>query len=147
MARRMFSADIVGSDLFLDMPISSQCLYYHLGMYTDDDGFVNPKRVMRMIGVAENDLDILIAKGFVFRFKSGVVVIIHWRSNNLIRKDWYKETFYLEEKAQLRAIKGRYIFVNELTSPSLTENRIDKENSMQKPTLDEIRDQVARATQ
>jgi hypothetical protein len=29
--RRMFSAQIVNSDAFLDMPISSQALYFHFG--------------------------------------------------------------------------------------------------------------------
>lgn len=101
MARRMFSPAIVGSDAFLDMPVSSQVLYFHLGMYADDDGFVNPKRIMRMVGVGEDDLRVLIGKRFVLNFESGVVVIKHWKINNLVRKDWYKETQYAELKEQL----------------------------------------------
>lgn len=100
--RRMFSPDIVESDAFLDMPSSSQSLYFHLGMYADDDGFVNPKRIMRMIGANDDDLKVLIGKRFLLPFENGVVVIKHWRINNLVRKDWYKETQYIEQKKQLK---------------------------------------------
>lgn len=97
----MFSPDIVQSDAFLDMPVSSQALYFHLGMFADDDGFVNPKRIMRMVGVGEDDLKVLIGKRFVLPFENGVVVIKHWKINNLVRKDWYKETQYIELKERL----------------------------------------------
>lgn len=126
--RRMFSPDIVESDAFLDMPTSSQVLYFHLGMYADDDGFVNPKRIMRMVGVQDDDLKVLISKRFVLPFDNGVVVIKHWKINNLVRKDWYKETQYLEQK-KLLYIKdnGVYtdnpshkILVNENVPSSLT---------------------------
>jgi len=98
MARRMFSPDIVESDAFLDMPISCQALYFHLGMNADDDGFVNPKRIMRLIGVADDDLKVLLTKRFLLPFESGVVVIKHWLIHNLIRADLYKETLYKKEK-------------------------------------------------
>lgn len=101
MARRMFSEKIVGSDAFIEMPISSQALYFHLGMYADDDGFINPKKIVRMIGVQEDDLKVLIGKKFVLPFENGVLVIKHWKVNNLVRKDFYKETQYLEQKAKL----------------------------------------------
>lgn len=96
--RRMFSLKIVSSDAFLDMPSSSRELYFQLGMYADDDGFVNPKKVIRMIGASDDDLKILIGKRFVLQFQNGVVVIKHWLINNLVRKDFYQETVYVEEK-------------------------------------------------
>ena len=100
--RRMFSKKITDSDAFLDMPLSSQCLYFHLSMNADDDGFVNsPKSVMRKIGSKEDDLKLLIAKNFVIPFESGIVVIKHWRINNYLRADRYKETEYQEEKLSL----------------------------------------------
>lgn len=100
--RRMFSKKITDSDAFLDMPLSSQCLYFHLTMNADDDGFVNsPKSVMRKIGSKEDDLKLLIVKNFVIPFESGIVVIKHWRINNYLRSDRYKETEYQEEKGQL----------------------------------------------
>lgn len=118
MARRMFSPDIVESDAFLEMPTSSQALYFHLGMYADDDGFVNPKKIMRMMGAGDDDLKVLATKRFVLPFDNGVVVIKHWRINNLIRKDWYRETQYLEQKSQLKIKEnGAY---TELVNGSLT---------------------------
>src|SRR3990167_11099146 len=99
--RRMFSPAIVESDAFLDMPASSQALYFHLGMYADDDGFVNPQKIMRMMNASADDLRVIVTKRFVLPFENGVVVIKHWRINNLIRKDWHKETQYIEEKSRL----------------------------------------------
>ena len=100
--RRMFAKSIIDSDAFLDMPLSSQALYFHLGMRADDDGFVNsPKKIQRITGSSDDDLKLLIAKNFVIPFESGVVVLKHWKIHNYIQKDRYKETNYLEEKAQL----------------------------------------------
>jgi hypothetical protein len=99
--RRMFSQDIVSSDAFLDMPISSQVLYFHLAIRADDDGFVTPKMVMRLIGSGNDDLKVLISKRFLLPFESGVVVIKHWLIHNLIRADMYKETLYKKEKLSL----------------------------------------------
>lgn len=96
--RRMFTQKIVDSDFFLDLPLSSQCLYFHLNMRADDDGFINnPKRIQRMIGASEDDLKLLLAKRFVLGFDSGVIVIKHWRMHNLLRKDRYNPTQYQEE--------------------------------------------------
>lgn len=102
MARkRMFSPEIVGSDAFLDMPTSSQLLYFHLAMRADDDGFVTPKMVMRLIGSGDDDIKVLILKRFILPFESGVIVIKHWLIHNLIRSDLYKETLYKKEKETL----------------------------------------------
>ena len=100
--RRMFAKTIIDSDSFLDMPLSTQTLYFHLSMRADDDGFINnPKKIQRMVGCADDDLKLLIAKNFIIPFESGVVVIKHWKIHNYIRNDRYKETVYQEEKAQL----------------------------------------------
>lgn len=100
--KRMFTKKITESDAFLDMPLSTQCLYFHLNMNADDDGFVNnPKRIMRTIGASEDDLKILIAKSFILVFESGVIVIKHWRMHNTLRNDRYKPTDYTEEYALL----------------------------------------------
>lgn len=97
--KRMFSKQITNSDAFLDMPASSQLLYFHLNMEADDDGFVgNPKRISRTIGASDDDMKILLVKRFVLAFQNGVVVIKHWLLHNAVRKDMYKETQYLEEK-------------------------------------------------
>lgn len=98
----MFSKSIIDSDLFLDMPQSAQCLYFHLAMRADDDGFVNsPRKIQRMIGASEDDCRLLVAKQFLIPFETGVVVIRHWRIHNYIQKDRYKETMYQSEKSAL----------------------------------------------
>lgn len=100
--KRMFSKSIVDSDAFIDMPLSAQALYFHLGMRADDDGFVNsPRKIQKMISASEDDGRLLAAKGFIIPFDSGVVVIKHWKIHNTIKSDRYKPTAYLEEKARL----------------------------------------------
>ena len=111
MARkRMFDIEIVDTDLFLEMPQSTQNLYFHLGMRADDDGFVsNPKKIIRTIGANEDDLKILVTKKFIIPFESGVIVIRHWKINNYLRSDRYTETLYKDEKKQLiEDEKGTY---------------------------------------
>lgn len=101
--RRMFTQKIVDSDAFLDMPLTTQALYFHLNMRADDDGFVNnPKKIQRMIGASEDDLKLLIAKRFILAFENGVIVIKHWRMHNLLRKDRYNPTQYQEEMNSLQ---------------------------------------------
>jgi hypothetical protein len=100
--KRMFTQKIIDSDAFLDMPLSTQALYFHLNMRADDDGFINnPKRIQRTIGASEDDLKLLIAKRFVICFENGVIVIKHWRMHNTLRKDRYSPTVYQEQYAQL----------------------------------------------
>ena len=100
--RRMFAKTIVTSDAFLDMPPSARCLYFLLAMMADDDGFVNaPNSIMRQAGATLDDMKLLMVKRFILTFESGVIVIKHWKIHNLIQKDRYKETTYLEEKALL----------------------------------------------
>lgn len=100
--RRMFSQAIIDSDAFLDMPVTTQLLYFHLSMRADDDGFINkPKSIMRSCGGSDDDMKILIAKKFIIPFDSGIVVIKHWKIHNLIAKDRYTETNYKKEKAAL----------------------------------------------
>jgi hypothetical protein len=107
----MFSNDVLSSDIYLEMPEGVQNLYIHLNMNADDDGFVTPRRVMRQINAVEDSLKILIAKGFVILFESGVVVIRHWREHNTIRHDRYNPTRYHEEKKLLGLDRSRYYMV------------------------------------
>ena len=98
----MFSKKITDTDLFLEMPLSTQALYFHLNMHADDDGFIaNTKTIRRMVGASEDDLKLLFTKQFIFAFESGVVVIKDWKIHNYIRKDTYNPTIYGKEKAQL----------------------------------------------
>ena len=100
--RRMFAKTIMDSDAFLDMPLSTQALYFHLSMRADDDGFVNnAKKIQRMLGCTDDDLKILLSKNFIIPFENGVCVIKHWLIHNYIQKDRYKPTVYGDLKDKL----------------------------------------------
>ena len=100
--RRMFAKTIIDSDAFLDMPQSSQLLYFHLSMRADDEGFINnPKSIMRNVGCKDDDMKLLIAKKFIIPFESGIVVIKHWKIHNYIAKDRFTPTKYQEERSRL----------------------------------------------
>lgn len=129
--KRMFAKTLVESDAFLDMPLSTQALYFHLGMFADDDGVVNsPRRIQRTIGATDDDLRILIAKKFLIPFDSGVVVIKHWKLNNYIRSDRYKPSVYISELSTLTLKdNGSYTTGDDgvpVGIPSPGQNRVDK---------------------
>ena len=130
--KRMFSKQITTSDAFMEMPASSQLLYFHLNMEADDDGFVaNPKRILKVVGCGEDDLKILLAKRFILGFPSGVVVIKHWLIHNTLRMDRYVETGYVDEKKTLfvKENKAYTEHGNQLATtrqPSIEEISIDK---------------------
>lgn len=116
--RRMFAKSIIDSDFFLDMPQSTQLLYFHLSMRADDDGFINnPKSIMRNVKCNEDDLKLLAAKQFIIPFESGIVVIKHWRIHNYIKSDRYKGTIYQEEKSCLSLENNIYAIVGTEVEP------------------------------
>lgn len=128
--RRMFAKTIIDSDVFMDMPLSAQALYFHLSMRADDDGFVNnAKKIQRMIGASDDDCKLLVMKRFVLTFESGVIVIKHWRIHNYIQKDRYQETVYLKEKATLELAKNKaYTECIQNVSKVYTQVSIDKDS-------------------
>ncbi len=134
--KRMFTKRITESDAFLDMPLSAQCLYFHLNMSADDDGFVNaPKKIQRLIGAKDDDLKLLIAKSFVLVFESGILVIKHWRMHNTIRQDRYHPTDYQEEFKKLN-LKDNNSYSWQPNGNQLeTEYRLDK-SRLDKSRLD-----------
>lgn len=152
--KRMFDKTITNSDEFLEMPDSSQNLYFHLSMNADDDGFVNNwKSIMRMTGHKEDDLKVLVAKQFIIPFDSGVIVIKHWRINNYLRNDRYIETKYKEEKSKLTLDDNlvyqldtngiHSIDKNRIVKNSIEEKEIYKEKDSKKhkkPTLEEVKE-------
>ena len=127
--RRMFSKKVTDTDSFLDMPLSAQCLYFHLNMEADDDGFLgNSKTVRRKIGASEDDLKLLIAKGFLIPFENGVVVIKDWRIHNYIRKDTYNTTIYTDEKQQIEQdATGSYTFRRRIVDDPSPQVRLGKD--------------------
>ena len=127
--KRMFSKHIVDSDAFLEMPLSTQALYFHLNMRADDDGFVgNPKRVMRMIGANEDEFKVLLAKKFILEFEGqSVCVIKHWLVHNTLRKDTYKATLYDDLMSKLSTKNNNiYTLGNEPLTESLRSVNVGK---------------------
>lgn len=116
--RRMFSKEITTSDHFVDMPQSTQLLYFHLGMEADDEGFIgNARMLSRAYGANSDDLKLLQAKGFIIIFESGVTVVKDWNLNNQIRKDRLKPTIYQAEKGLLILDNtGVYQLDNQMTT-------------------------------
>lgn len=156
--RRMFSLLVIDTDIFLDMPLSTQALYFHLSMRADDDGFIgNAKKIQRMIGSSDDDFKLLLAKGFIFNFETGVCIVKHWRIHNYIQKDRYTETIYQEEKKQVVQDKSNIYQLEKdscihdvysldtqvsIGKDSLEIDKVNKENikrkNFKKPTIEEI---------
>ena len=108
--RRMFSLDVVNTDKFMEMPLTAQALYFHLGMRADDDGFIaSPRQIMKAVECKQDDMKILISKGYVIPFESGIVVIRHWKQHNYIQSDRYRKTKFLEERSHLELVENVYI--------------------------------------
>lgn len=132
--RRMFAKTIIDSDAFLDMPLSAQSLYFHLAMRADDDGFVNnPRKIQRMVGASEDDCKLLLLKRFILSFDTGIIVIKHWKIHNLIQKDRYKPTVYLEEKSSLTLDKN-----NAYTECIQDVSKMETQVSIGKDSIDKV---------
>jgi len=124
--KRMYSTNVIDSDEFLNLPMSAQYLYFHLGMKTDDDGFVlGTRRVMKYIDASEEDLNTLIRKGFLIEFPSKVYVMTHFHVNNTLKNDRYHPTIYQDEYSHLGRTKNNEYY---LVRPfSADENEYDSE--------------------
>ena len=138
--KRMFSLDVVDTDMFLEMPASTQALYFHLSMRADDDGVVSsPKKIVKIVGCAMDDLRLLVTKGYVIPFDNGVVVVTHWNiNNNQIRSDRYKASRYQDVIELLEKNGGVYQMstkclpnVYQMSDILEPQNRLDK-NSIDK---------------
>ena len=151
--KRMFTKKITDDDNFISLPSSAQALYFHLNQGADDDGFNNQVQMsMWKAHASIDDLKVLMAKSYIIRFDSGVIVIKHWRMHNTLRKDRYTPTSFQEE-LQMLGIKdnGAYTLGCQTVAKRLPQNSIDK-NSIEKdsedikpqkrfvkPTLDEVK--------
>ncbi len=130
--KRMFSKKITDSDSFIEMGSAAQALYFHLNQGADDDGFNNQIQIaMLKAHASTDDLKVLMAKNFIIRFESGVIVIKHWRVHNTLRKDRYTATNFQDE---LRALgikdNGSYSLLKDsgcqTVAKRLPQIRIDK---------------------
>ena len=112
--KRMFNKKITETDLFLDMSSGSQMLYFHLNMNADDHGFVaSPRKVIRMIGCANDDYKVLLAKRFIYEFESGVCLIKDWKIHNLLRQDRLTETLYKQELSTVLEDDNKSYFLDD----------------------------------
>ena len=137
--KRMFCLDIVNSDAFLDMPLSAQALYFHLGMRAYNDGVIrNPKSIQRLAGASQDDLMLLITKRFLIAFDNGVVAIKHWRMNNYIQKDRKKDTTYIELLNSLEVKEnGSYTEKKIMDTVCIQDvPKMDSQNSIDKNSID-----------
>jgi len=149
--KRMFDKAIIDTDRFMDLSMSMKGTYVVFGMEADDEGFVSYKKVVRIHGVNEDDIKVLIAKGFFISFESGVVVITDWNKNNWLDKRRIKPTEYQKEKALLNICEDRTYVLSRCLAPakpeesSIEESSIEESSSTRtkkrftKPTVEEIK--------
>ena len=136
----MFSRKITETDHFLEMPLSSQALYFHLNMGADDEGFIDKaKTIQRTIGASDDDMKLLIAKGFLIPFESGVVVIRHWRIHNYIQADRFQATIHQNEKEQLEFDKSKIASIKPLEQCIQNVSKVDTQVRLGEVRLDKDR--------
>ena len=130
--KRMFDKVITSSDDFLELSAEAQSLYFHMGMLADDDGLAkNYRSYMKLIGATDKDLQSLIDKSFIYKFKSDVIAIKHWKINNTVRSDRYRPTIFQNEYSQLSiAENNEYILLDTIGIPD--GNQLDTKNSIDK---------------
>lgn len=127
--KRMFTKKVSDSDAFIEMSAAAQALYFHLNQGADDDGFNNQVQMaMWKAHASIDDLKVLMAKNFIIRFESGVIVIKHWRMHNTLRKDRYTPTNFQEELAMLGVKENEAYTLNgcQMVAKWLPQNSIDK---------------------
>ena len=100
--RRMFAKRIIESASFLKMPISSRELYFHLCLNADDDGVVEAYNVMNLVKATEDDLRVLMSKGYVQVLNPDLVTYISdWLEHNKIRADRKIDSIYKDLLLQI----------------------------------------------
>ncbi len=111
---RMVSNRVIGSAPFLQMPMETQALYFHLCLKADDDGVVEAYPIMRTLGASDDSLKMLVAKNFIYPVNQELVLyVIDWLEHNKIRPDRLVKSVYREillealPKVQLLDVKPR----------------------------------------
>lgn len=147
----MFDRAIIDTDKFMDMPLSSKAIYFLLGMEADDEGFVSYKKVMRVHGGNDDDMKVLVAKGCIILFESGVVVITDWSKNNWLDSRRIKPTEYKLEKKLLGKSRGEYYLLSNglasIEESSIEEKSLLSINTEEKePIPEDVRKQIKEIT-
>ena len=140
--RRMFAKSVINSGRFLRMPPTSRLLYYDLGMAADDDGIVEAYTVMKADGCTDDDLRVLIAKGFIRLLNEDLVTqIMDWKTNNTIQKDRYHPSIYAELVSKMDTECFQPVSKME-PQVSIGKDRIGKDTkyvAQHPPTIDEVK--------
>ena len=147
MARkRMFDSEIINRDDFLELSLEAKAIYFLLGIFADDEGFISPKKILKLYGGNDSMLDELIKSEFIIQFESGVVLITDWNINNYLNQKRIRETIYTSEKQQIRYDENTHKYIcltnvnnklnNGLTDVKLEEKRIE-ENRSEESSIEE----------
>ena len=139
--KRMFDKAIIDTDKFMDLPMSAKALYFLMGMEADDEGFVSPRKVQRVYGGTDDDVKILVSKGFIIPFESGVVVITDWNNNNWLDARRIKPTKYQEEKRLLAINKDKMYVLSECLALAKPEESSIEESSIEERSSTAIKNQ------
>ena len=143
--RRMMTKKVTDDDAFMALSSSAQALYLHLYMSADDDGFSKQVAIsMFRAHASVQDLQALLEARYIYQFENGVIVIMHWRMANALRKDRYTKTVFQNEMQKLQLDEnGQYHMVaNGLPDGCqmvaadknrIEENRIDNSISVKPP--------------
>lgn len=140
MARkRMFDSEIINRDDFLELSLEAKAIYFLLGIFADDEGFISPKKILKLYGGNDSMLYELIKSEFIIQFESGVVLITDWNINNYLNQKRIRETIYTSEKQQIRYDENTHKYIcltnvnnklnNGLTDVKLEEKRIEEKRS------------------
>lgn len=141
--RRMFTKKVSDSDAFIEMSSAAQALYFHLNQGADDDGFNNQVQMaMWKAHASIDDLKVLLAKNYIIRFESGVIVIKHWRMHNTLRKDRYTPTNFQEELSLL-GIKenGSYTLGCQEVANRLPQDSIGKDSVVEVSIVEDSKEE------
>ncbi|MCR4755635.1 MAG: hypothetical protein K5868_08925 [Lachnospiraceae bacterium] len=146
MARkRMFSFDVINSDRFLDLPLATRGLYFHLNCEADDDGFISSAlRTLRAVDGTEEMLNELVNAEYLIKFDSGIYLVKHWLLHNCIQKDRYTPSIHTKERGQVNVVDRIYCLSsytdciqngsNLYTQISIDKSREDKDREKPKRT-------------
>jgi uncharacterized phage protein (TIGR02220 family) len=142
MARkRMFDSEIINRDDFLELSLEAKAIYFLLGIFADDEGFISPKKILKLYGGNDSMLDELIESKFIIQFKSGVVLITDWNINNYLNQKRIRETIYTSEKQQIKYDENTHKYIC-LTNVKPEEKRIEEsrleDNSIEENSLNII---------
>ena len=78
--------------------------------------FVNsPKKIMKYVNSQIEDMELLVENGFIKKFDSGIVVIIHWNFTIIFKRIVLKQRFIKKKNNKLVLVGKKYVMKDECT--------------------------------